>query len=300
MALDYLLASYSYFDYFSENAIEVILFAKMLGKEYFRDDITYEILYAAFFSNDINFSSFIEMINEYGLEKVVIQKFTGQLQNFQQKKFYYSRFTKPFLSILPLGRFVLELAGIIVKKFKRKNKFLQRFKNFCFKSDKDLKNFENLHNISRYENIAFYQDVHSLFLKATENARLRFKTPIVNLPILFITLMELKKSKIATHIKKNLTNHMEYDLLKYRLMRELHNEEVSIRFDMDQNQRFFVYLLKSQLKEDEFTRLVDEKTIGKVTSHFRNKLIISSLGINVFKLMKLDIFYSSKLPLYQR
>lgn len=144
-------------------------------------------------------------------------------------------------------------------------------------------------------NIEYSQEVNLLFEKASENALLRFKTPVVTPEILFITMMDEKQSRACKLIKKFVGNETNWLLLRYNLIKLVHSQEVSIRSEVIKNNQFFAYLLKTQLSEMEFNKLVKEDTLAQGVIVFRNNLIVSSLKMDLANILENDIKKSIKL-----
>lgn len=130
--------------------------------------------------------------------------------------------------------------------------------------------------------IKYSYEAHLIFEKAAENALLRFKTPVITPEILFITIMEQKNSKAERILKKFLTNQMDWYLLRYKLLKRIHNQEVNIRSEVKKNQQYFAYIFKTQISEIEFDRLIESDIVSLGILLFRNKLITKILSIELF------------------
>lgn len=142
----------------------------------------------------------------------------------------------------------------------------------------------------------FYaHDVLQLFEKAIENALTRFKTPVITPEILFITLMEEKSTKISKLIRMCFENEMDWYLFRYNLIKLIHSQESTIRGDVTKNQQYFAYLLKTQLDDSEFNRLIETKALDKGVLIFRNDLISNILKVNMLDKLLIDINTSIKI-----
>lgn len=142
----------------------------------------------------------------------------------------------------------------------------------------------------------FYShEVLQLFEKAIENALTRFKTPVITPEILFITLMEEKSTKISKIIKTCFENDMDWYLFRYNLIKSIHNQESTIRGDVSKNQQYFAYLLKTQLDDFEFNRLIENKALDKGVLIFRNDLISKILKVNILDSLLTDVNNSIKI-----
>jgi hypothetical protein len=126
----------------------------------------------------------------------------------------------------------------------------------------------------QYKNyINVSQETSFTFEKAAENALLRFKTPIITPEILFITLMEQTNTQASQHIKKILINRKSWYSLRYKLLKRIHFSESHIRNSVPKNQQYFAYLLKTQIADVEFERLINNNMLALGILFFRNKLL---------------------------
>jgi hypothetical protein len=138
-------------------------------------------------------------------------------------------------------------------------------------------------------------EVNLLFEKAAENALIRFKTPIISSEILFLTILENSETKTIKIFKNLIANDINLYLLRYKLIKRIHNEESSIRENIVKNQHFFAYLLKTQLNEIEFERLIKNELISTGVNLFRNTLVSKVLKIKLNELLEHEIYKSMKL-----
>lgn len=150
-------------------------------------------------------------------------------------------------------------------------------------------------NIVNNENVEYSRQVNQCFLKAAEIAVTRFKSPVITSELLFLTLIEDKNSSVAKLIKKIIGNDIELSLLRYRLFKHLHNQESNIRTEVSKNQQYFGYLLKTQLSEKEFDKLLESKAISTGVELFRNVLINQIMKTNIFESLFKEIKQSIKL-----
>ncbi len=162
-------------------------------------------------------------------------------------------------------------------------KFPQIFKN-KFAVSSNLKEKE----------ISYSSELNQLFEKAVENALNRFKTPVVTPDLLFITLMEEKSTKAGKLIKKELKNDANWYLLRYRLIKDLHSQEVLIRGEIAKNQHYFAYLMKTRFSEFDFNKLIKNDLLVTAVSFFRNSLVKEVLQQNIFRLLSNEISNSIK------
>ena len=184
----------------------------------------------------------------------------------------------------------------ILKEFKITKKRIARF---ITKSNKDLikqkKGLPNLlakfqiNNQQNNVNINFSYEVNKIFEKASENALTRFKTPVINSNILFITLLE-EKNVIANKMLRHLVKtDLDWYLLRYKILKELHTHESSIRNKVKLNQHYFAYLLKTQLTDKQFSTLINNDDLSESVGVFRNDLVNQTLAIELFELLNEEV-----------
>ena len=143
--------------------------------------------------------------------------------------------------------------------------------------------------------IVYSQEINQLFEKTVENALYRFKTPVVNPDLLFITFMEEKNSKAGKLIAKLLKTEANWYLLRYRLIKRLHSQEVLIRGEITKNQHYFAYLMKTRFSDFDFNKLIKNELLLTAVSFFRNFLVKDILKQNLFQTLGDDISNSIKI-----
>lgn len=148
-------------------------------------------------------------------------------------------------------------------------------------------------NIS--QNFLYSEELLTLFQKAAENALVRFKTPIISSEILFITLMEDRNCLGGKLIKEYFESNREWFLLRYALMKQLHQHESIIKGEVIKNQHYFAYLLKTKLSENLFSKLIKTEKLKEAINSFRNFLFKDILQIKIFELLSEEIYESIEL-----
>lgn len=250
--LEYNLSSFTYFDFFSFDSFQIVKNAKFLAHLYKKNEVNSELLLVPFF--DINLE-IAKLLKEFGFDETFIKNFSTNL-----KKILLEEKTK-------------QNENKIIFSIKKITQNLEFFWNKYFQS-----NSENLFN----QNIRYSYEIHQIFEKATENGLKRFKTPVITPEILFITLMEEKNSKVGKKIRNILNNETTWYLIRYKLLKRLYYQEVTIRNQIPKNQHFFAYLLKTQLSEAVFEKLIEKKLLSKSVTIFRNVLISNLVKENIF------------------
>ena len=166
-----------------------------------------------------------------------------------------------------------------------RDKFLELLNNRLNTQKLSKKVLKNLPSSLKNENLPYTTEVNFIFEKAAENALVRFKTPVITSEILFLTLMENTESKAGKLIQTQILTSAEWHLLRYRIIKSLHKNEALIRSDVMKNQHYFAYLLKTELSEIEFNKLVETESLVTGVQLFRNMLITQLTKINVFNLI---------------
>jgi hypothetical protein len=253
--LDHNLSNVSYFDFFSKDAFALVIKGLYLTQAVNKETISPEVLLLTFLNPTFEFSS---LLKEYGINETETGTLISSSNKINPKSFSEKR-----------DYFVYRL----FKKFLNISLFEQFFVNF------DVK-------ISHESNL--------MFEKAAENALVRFKTPVITPEILFVTMMEQKNNKVGKIIKKFLKNDTNWYLLRYKLIKRLHYQETDIRTNVSKNNHYFVYLLKLNLSEYEFNRLIETESLNLGVSVFRNRLISQLLKVDIFNQLENEIHKSIK------
>jgi hypothetical protein len=255
MALDYFLSAVTYFDFFSSDTFKIVKNAKYLA-QICDTNVTSEFLLLPFFSYPSHVSS---ILNDFEITEEIIEKIVANIQP------------------------------------KKKANLFQKQKMYLKKTFQNVKGFFIRETLSLNQNIKYSHEVNKIFEKAAENALVRFKTPVISPEILFITLIEDKNSKAAKIIRKFLKDDIEWYLLRYKLIKRIHNQESNIRSEVVKNQHYFAYLMKIQLTDFEFNKLIENEALAKGVSLFRNTLISKILKIDIFEEISQEIRTSMKI-----
>lgn len=255
MALDYFLSAVTYFDFFSSDAFKIVKNAKYLA-QICEKSVTSELLLLPFFSYPSHVSS---ILGDFGITEEAIENIVASLQK------------------------------------KKKENFFQKQQNSIKQTLQNVKGFFVRETLALDQGVKYSHEVNKIFEKAAENALVRFKTPVISPEILFITLIEEKNSKAAKIIRKFLKDDVEWYLLRYKVIKRIHNQESNIRSEVIKNQHYFAYLMKIQLTDFEFNKLIENEALAKGVSLFRNTLISKILKIDIFEEISEEIYTSMKI-----
>ena len=255
MALDYFLSAVTYFDFFSSDAFKVVKNAKYLA-QICEKNVTSELLLLPFFSYPSHVSA---ILKDFDITEGMVETVVASVQKTKKQNFFQ----------------------------KQKNSIKQTLRN--------IKGFFVRETLALNPNVKYSHEVNKIFEKAAENALSRFKTPVISPEILFITMIEDKNSKASRIIKKFLKTDIEWYLLRYKLIKRIHNQESNIRSEVIKNQHYFAYLMKIQLTDFEFNKLIENEALAKGVSLFRNTLISKILKIDIYEEISEEIYTSMKI-----
>lgn len=282
LALNQILENYTYFDFFSKDLFKIAKLSKFTAQYHNKNIVTPEI----FFLNLCSFNSEIEnLLTNNSLKKSFIKKLIQNLEHNEIKTknketFLFSQLKK-FKKVFDKKRNQFEI-------------MLQDSLNFSISSSFPffLKQETKRVGFPLNQKIQFSFEMHQIFEKSSENALTRFKTPIITPEVLLLTIMEDKNLQISQIIKNNLLNETEWYLLRYKLLKDLHKQELVIRSNVSKNQYFFAYLLKTELSAKEFETLIERDLLEKAVGMFRNVLFTKILEIDIFDLIENETFAS--------
>jgi len=263
-SLEYHLSSLTYFDFFSFDSFEIAKNAKFLAQIYEKNEVTLELLFLPFFDMNLEIG---KLLKEFGFDENFIQSFSVELETVASKRIREKGLTKE------------KIVSFIKKISNQVEGFINEYFNPNFKNE-----------IIFNQKIKYSYEVHQLFEKAAENGLSRFKTPIITPEILFITLMEEKNSKVGKKIRKILDNETTWYLIRYKLLKRLYHQEINVRNQVSKNQQFFAYLLKTQLPECGFEKLVKRKKLSTSVALFRNLIIRDVMKENLFDSFDIETF----------
>lgn len=267
--MDYVLSVTTYFDFFSADAFEMVVRATDLIEVTKKKQITNEFLLVPFLRNEF---AIAKVLREYNFNFLSLKNSFDEIEREETKN-------------------VPKKKKRILEKIKETaNAFLKKIKKI-----KILKEWFGQPESYSFDPSYFSEETMIVFDKCANNALERFKTPVITPEVLFITLMEEKSTKSGQIIEKLMETETRWYLLRYRLLKILHAEEAAVRYGVTKNQRYFAYLLKTQLSEKEFGRLLERDLLEKGVSLFRDTFISSLLSIDLLDLIIEDINKSMRI-----
>ena len=258
--LDFTLSNFTYFDFFSADAFEIAKNSKYIAQLYGKQKVNLEILFLSFFDSEFQL---VELLKSFGFDEAFLEKFSLQIKTGKRKETNVSGSLSIFEGLKT------QIQNVISQVFPFEEK-----------------------ELAFNQQIRFQYQVHQLFEKSADNALNRFKTPVITPEIVLITLMEDKESLVGRLIKKNILDETDWYLLRYKLIKRLYAQESNVRSQVKKNQQFFAYLLKTQLPEASFNKLIEKKALGKAVSLFRNTLIHDVLKTDFWDSFEAEIHAS--------
>lgn len=273
-ALDYFLSSSTYFDYFSFDAFSILQNSKITMKKYKKNKLTSDIFLLSFFSID---SELKKILNEFEIDIESIEKYliTGE------KKIYFDEFQNKYFNYI--NSFIKQQKTI----FYEKKHLLSNFFNISKSTDFKIAEENN-------EKIEYSKEMYKIFEKSIDYT-LRYKTPIITTEILFLSFIDEDQLIGGKIIRKLLKNPIKLSLLRYRILKLIHQHESNIRSSILKNQHFFAYLLKTELSDIEFQKLIQTNRLSKAVNMFRNQLISSVVELNLADILTEELKVSSRL-----
>lgn len=248
--MDYFLSNVTFFDFFANDAFEIIKIAKYLAAFSEKKIVTSELLLCAFFEYDFEINT---ILKDYDLTwDYMTELLFANNPRYQDKSIQ--------TNIEVLDTFLQEMAN-----------------RNSYEKDVDL------------NTIPYSHEITLLFEKAAQNALTRFKTPVISSEILFITLMEEKETKASKIIKKCVQNDVQWQILRYRLLKNLHHQESFIKGEIIKNQHYFAYLLKANLPDAVLDQIIQEEKLSVAVLELRNILIYEFLKIDLLEHISLEV-----------
>ena len=127
--------------------------------------------------------------------------------------------------------------------------------------------------------------------KAIENAY-RFKTPVITPEILFLTLLEEKETSGGQLLKLLLGNDLNWNLVRYEILKKLHNQETQVQGSIFKNTRYYAYLLKIEMIDEQFEKLIEKDDFSYIVSAYRDLVVSKVLDCDLFETLEKEIKYS--------
>ena len=148
--------------------------------------------------------------------------------------------------------------------------------------------------ISITSSSSYNYDVKIILDRAIENAY-RFKTPVITPEILFLTILEEKETAGGKLLKLLLDNDLNWNLLRYEILKKLHHQETQVQGNIFKNTRYYAYLLKIEMSDEQFEKLIEKDNFSYIVSAYRDLVISKVLDCDIFETLENEIKYSIQL-----
>jgi hypothetical protein len=259
MAIDYAFSGISYFDFFSVDAFLITKKAKEITQFFKKQIVTSDVLLLPFFGSESN-KEIINLLEDYGINEKELMETICNSQGLNTSL----SLKENMLGIVKKILFRIDIPAI-------SESFINPLKT------------------------KFSYEINEIFEKASINSKTRFKTPVISSEILLITMLEAKKSKVGKILKKALKNDLNWYMLRYGLIKRLHQQELNIRTEVPKNYQYFAYLLKLNLPEVQFDTLLDKECLLPGVMLYRNTLVQDTLKQDLLAQIRNDTFASIKM-----
>lgn len=238
MYMQSLFSQITFFDFFTKDALDILILAKKIALILEEKVITEDILILAFYFSEGEFSFFFK--NENITSEIILE--TYFLKN--------STNIKTQNSILMILKDQLK---------NRKNSFTE-----LFLSPDPIK-----------QNLSFSPKLFFFLNKTLEIALEKYKTPVISSDVLLLSLLD---SSAGNKLKKLLNSPEQWYRLRFKILKNLYREEDIIKNQLSLNQQQFAYLAKIYLSQKIFGNAIETQKIDKAIEVFRYKIISNLLS----------------------
>ena len=257
--LNYLRSHKNKFDFFSSDAITILKLSKEITKKFQQEKLTTEILLLTFFNCE---SELTDILRKYNVTFTTVKRYLihGHKLNAEisQEKAKKKRNKIGKLSFP-------DVINTLQTSFKKK--------------------------IPVTSSASYNYEVKKILDKAIENAY-RFKTPVITPEILFLTLLEEKETSGGQLLKLLLENDLNWNLVRYEILKKLHNQETQVQGNIFKNTRYYAYLLKIEMNDEQFEKLIEKDDFSYIVSAYRDLVVSKVLDCDLFDTLEKEIKYS--------
>jgi ATP-dependent Clp protease ATP-binding subunit ClpA len=226
----------------------------------------------------------------FSSDSVKILRSANQLS----KKFNQENIRSEFL-LLAFFQSQIELLKIF-EKFDISSELIENYISTAYKKAEDLGQNSSFFSKLKKENILnskieYNFEVKNIIETCIENSY-RFKTPVITSEILFLTLLENEKSSSGILLKKILKNDIQWNLLRYEILKKIHYQETTLQGSISKNFRYFAYLLKLELSDNKFEKLLSKNEFSFAIEAYRDLITSKILEVNIFQVLENEIKFS--------
>jgi len=226
----------------------------------------------------------------FSSDSVKILRSANQLS----KKFNQENIGSEFL-LLAFFQNQIELLKIF-EKFDISSELIENYISTAYKKAEDLGQNSSFFSKLKKENILnskieYNFEVKNIIETCIENSY-RFKTPVITSEILFLTLLENENSSSGILLKKILKNDIQWNLLRYEILKKIHYQETTLQGSISKNFRYFAYLLKLELNDNKFEKLLSKNEFSFAIEAYRDLITSKILEVNIFQVLENEIKFS--------
>jgi len=226
----------------------------------------------------------------FSSDSVKILRSANQLS----KKFNQENIGSEFL-LLAFFQSQIQLLKIF-EKFDISSELIENYISTAYKKAEDLGQNSSFFSKLKKENILnskieYNFEVKNIIETCIENSY-RFKTPVITSEILFLTLLENEKSSSGILLKKILKNDIQWNLLRYEILKKIHYQETTLQGSISKNFRYFAYLLKLELSDNKFEKLLSKNEFSFAIEAYRDLITSKILEVNIFQVLENEIKFS--------
>ena len=226
----------------------------------------------------------------FSSDSVKILRSANQLS----KKFNQENIGSEFL-LLAFFQNQIELLKIF-EKFDISSELIENYIFTVYKKSDDIGQNSSFFSKLKKENVLnskneYNFEVRNIIETCIENSY-RFKTPVITSEILFLTLLESEKSSSGLLLKKILKNDIQWNLLRYEILKKIHYQETTLQGSISKNFRYFAYLLQLQLSDNKFEKLLNKNEFSFAIEAYRDLIISKILEVNIFQVLENEIKFS--------
>ena len=141
------------------------------------------------------------------------------------------------------------------------------------------------------EKIQFNFELNKMIEKAIENCY-RFKTPVLTPEIVLLTFLEEKNNSAGQILKSFLKDELQWNLFRYEILKKVHNQESKIQGNIPKSSRYFAYLLKTELTDLQFEKLLKKDNLTAIVLNYRDLVVHKLLALDLYSEIEKEIKYS--------
>jgi hypothetical protein len=110
-----------------------------------------------------------------------------------------------------------------------------------------------------------------------------------------LTLLEDNNLSSTAVLRNFLKSDLEWNLFRYEILKKLHNQETKIQGTLEKSLRYFAYLLKTELDDSQFEKLLEKENFKSIILNYRDLVVSKVLENDIFNDIENDIKLSIKI-----